>query len=459
MIRPLLIAMLLGTMTVPVFSQATTSPAEKRNQSLQFFRRLLVEDYDRYGRRDAKWDADARAVLEALARILAWDFRPDGDEFDEISSRAGRLRENHCTDPAVLFATARTYQFFNRRYEDYAPIYTEAAKRIEETGYHPLLKCTIGFTGAMVRARDRTDTTLSRREARRMVTASMESLSRLLNDPAVTVEQILDIYDQIGDASRFVERDRAIVVERALPLLEQSERFKPLLPIARAKFLYVYSLDAQRTTPATAETTEQAKQRLADAIKTGEQAWAKNPSNVHVAVAMMRISAASDQLRSSLPSWFERARTLEPLDYAVHAAYLSCLEPQWQGNIKAMIAFGRECLRKGDWESGIPMLLVEAHIRAASYDTQGQPRELSPDYFTTDPQIWQDVRAVYETFLKSNPDSLYHRSRFAQIACWCKEWDAAREQFTAMGDSFSLSWFRSRQNYETYRNQSIRRGQ
>ena len=80
-----------------------------------------------------------------------------------------------------------------------------------------------------------------------------------------------------------------------------------------------------------------------------------------------------------------------------------------------MIDFGHKCLATQKWESGIPMLLIESAPAARHYTDKGEQDDVQRAYFTSDGDIWEDIKAVYEPYLQRYPDSLYHRSRYAQL--------------------------------------------
>ena len=104
-----------------------------------------------------------------------------------------------------------------------------------------------------------------------------------------------------------------------------------------------------------------------------------------------------------------------------------------------------------NWDSGIPLILIDAHFDAARYvqgvDLAAQRRA----YFQANPQAWTDVKAVYDEYLRRVPDSRYHRSRYAEIASWAGQWEEAERQFKAMGDRFSFTWFRTATHYRQVR--------
>jgi hypothetical protein len=455
--HPLLILCLLtGTCLAWGQPAPATSPSQQRRERLlNFFRGQTLDNYNRIGIRSPKWDADAQASLEALAKVLAWEYRPDGDEYDVIMDAARRLGDAGCSDSLVLFARARGYVYFNRRYEDVLPLHIESAKRIMTSGYEPYMKCMVNLRAAWLRARDRSDTRVSRREGRRLVEAAMDALPAALADPQIPVDVALDLMELAGTASLVVERDRAVIFDRAMPVLEQSPLAKPtILKTARAEFLSSYAHDARRDSAQTREQIDQLMaQRLAEAAEAAQQAWEADPSNARAADAMMQIQAARGADGQVVEQWFKRAVEADPDRLATYANRLRLLEPRSGGSPPKMIEFARSYTNHRDPDSGIPMLLIEAHLRAACFTDAGEQGEPQPAYFTHSPDVWKDISAVYEPYLQGHPNSLYHRSRYAQLAAWCGQWQTSDKQLRAMGEQFSLSWLRNRETWQQLRAQ------
>ncbi|WP_428937475.1 hypothetical protein [Fontivita pretiosa] len=451
--------------TAPTTTVGVPPSAQRCQQTIDFYRRITVEDYQRVGKRNPAWDDHAQRALQALAALLALEFRPEADEYDIMFDSGRRAQDSGCNDPLVLFALARGHAYFNRKYEEIVPIHVESAMRIADSGYHPLLKCMVNLRAAAMRGKSKTDARAARRDARRMLATANAVLPAALADEQIPIDALVTLFDLIGDASAVVERDRTEAFNVAMAMLEQQARRQPqrlgagLLAVIRGRMLLEHALDAARAAQAQPDTPEVAQihqQRLADALAAAQHAWQIDPHNPLAAELMMSVQVARGKIPDAIGVWFDRAVAVDPDFLRVYAAKLSLLQPGQSphGSIAAMIEFGRQCLAGGRWESGIPLLLVEAHLQAASLDEQGRAIDtLRREYFTSDPHIWQDIQAVYEPYLQRYPKSLYHRSRYAQLAAWCGQWSQADRQLRAMGDRFSLTWFRSAQQYRSLRSE------
>jgi hypothetical protein len=135
--------------------------------------------------------------------------------------------------------------------------------------------------------------------------------------------------------------------------------------------------------------------------------------------------------------WYRRAIEADPTMDATLEAKLEYLEPKWHGSEQEMLAFGRELLKDGNWESRQPLKLVDVHLQLVMTErvgVGGNYYDRCAAYFKRHPEAWADVKAVYDGYLERVPDSRYHRTRYAVIAAWCGEWLEADRQFQALGE-------------------------
>ena len=80
-------------------------------------------------------------MLDAVGACSRGIIRRKGMNTTSSSHTRKRVTDAGCSDPLVLYAAGRGYTFFNRKYEDTVPLYMEAARRMSEAAYHPLLRC------------------------------------------------------------------------------------------------------------------------------------------------------------------------------------------------------------------------------------------------------------------------------------------------------------------------------
>ena len=122
--------------------------------------------------------------------------------------------------------------------------------------------------------------------------------------------------------------------------------------------------------------------------------------------------------------------------------------------------FARECGKSDNWKARVPFLLVAAHATLSKYPRGDRGKfALKPDpqYFAL-PDVWADVKSVYEPYLKLNPDAHADRSTYAMLAAWAGEWALVEAQFEQLGEKVVKSVFDSPEELERLRREAASRG-
>jgi hypothetical protein len=148
-------------------------------------------------------------------------------------------------------------------------------------------------------------------------------------------------------------------------------------------------------------------------------------------------------------SWFKRAVEIEPDNAQNYDRKLFFLSPNWTGSAEEMLAFGRDCLKTENWRSNAPMMLVRVHEELATLSGDAQK------YFTR-PEVWEDVKQVYDGHLVNFPDDVKRRCEFAKYAAKCERWATANEQFKLISDAFDPGVFASKTAYDYLRRKAAR---
>jgi len=125
------------------------------------------------------------------------------------------------------------------------------------------------------------------------------------------------------------------------------------------------------------------------------------------------------------------------------------------GCVEQMLEFGRELFKRGNFKARLPMMLVDAHFRAASDSHRGNGGSSEPahEYFR-DPEVFEEIAAVFEEILKAHPDSIDDRCNCAENACWSRRWDIANRLFNEIGDRPYVGTFFDLQTYYLYESEA-----
>jgi hypothetical protein len=226
-----------------------------------------------------------------------------------------------------------------------------------------------------------------------------------------------------------------------------------------------YAWDARTGLFADKVTPEQSKlfeQRLKLAASALEKAWELDKTNYWAAMRRITVAKGLGGPREVMERWFERATKAKPDTLHPYWAKLDYLEPKWHGSRdgREMLEFGRECVKGGNYKARIPFILIEAHMRLAQYprgDRTFYSSKPDPGHFK-EPGVWEDVRSVFEPYLKQSPDAHRDRSSYARLACWCFQWKEAKQQFRTLGDNLDRSAFESEEELTLLRNYAEERG-
>jgi hypothetical protein len=188
-------------------------------------------------------------------------------------------------------------------------------------------------------------------------------------------------------------------------------------------------------------------ERLAIAREALEKGWKADPKDARCAAEMLRVLTGESGNKGEMEMWFRRSMANNPDNYTACYYKLRYLYPRWHGSHAEMLVFGRQCLATQNWWGPLPTVLVDAH-ETISKEMQ------DPQAYLAQPQVWDDIGAVYQSFLDIYPDAPrtgFYRSKMARWACECRQWEAARKLFADIGDKPDLTVFRSQAVYNYYR--------
>jgi hypothetical protein len=458
---PWLVCAVLSASTALAQSKPATAtgaavPAAHQ-KAYDWYVKNFVDAYERIGRKNPKWDAAAREVLRARAVGLAAspNHSVTRDESDTVWFAFKRAREAGCDDPLVVYSGARVSDTFARKLEEFAPLYFEAARNVVATDYHPMVKAYCLLRAAETKRRFAKAVPTAMQEADALLDQAGKYLAQTAADPTVSRSELVDLFGVLTDASKSIKGDGKTAWLAAYEPLIKTLPDQGLLLTLQARFSVDYAWEARGSGYANtvkAEGWELFGERLDLAVQAGEAAFAADPHNPEVCLIMMTAELGRGKGIAELDKWFNRAVAADPGCSAAYDAKLQYLEPKWYGNtVDDMITFAREAssaaVAAGQWDAGVPLIIVAAHLDASHY-RDGSPKSVPQTrYFRGNETVWKDIQAVYPEYIKRYPDSLYHRSRYAQLAIWCGHPQEAREQFDHMGKRFSYGWFRNDATY------------
>jgi hypothetical protein len=442
-------------------SPATTRPiadaleqnATRLANALAFQKRMgwyqknMLDRFDHYAENDPA-GRPARIAVHAAVREWARDPRASGDEPMIIWREARAANEIGSGEPLFWFAFLQEVMGLNNP-ADTNWIYRVAKQElpnIEQSDYPPIVKMAFELQAAKAIADQKPISDQDRQIVDHAIEEAKSRFPAAMADPDLPRQVVLNLFDQIAETSLSVYGDRRTL---SAPLFEQlkASKIDPSTALtAQGYFNLDYAWDARGDGWASTITPEGQKlmdQRLAKAAAALEQAWQLDPTNSDAATEMLEVELGQGQGRDRMELWFARAMQADPDNYEACKAKLYYLEPKWYGSGDEMLKFGRECLAGGNWDAGIPYILVKAHLDLAQYGADGWQSKPQRDYFANNPQAWKDIESVYNEHRKHRPMSVMHDLMVARAAEWSGAWDAANQMFDEVGDAYDTSVYSS----------------
>lgn len=254
-----------------------------------------------------------------------------------------------------------------------------------------------------------------------MLTTAASHLAKALDDASMPPREADQACDLLMSASQWFETPRwdcYQILENVL-----SNRWKgssvALLVKGQAYLACAWKARGRGLAPSVSdEGWKLMAERSEVAAAALEEAWALNPRDVRICLAMMRVERGQDKGRDRLDLWFQRGMKLDPGSYDLCYEKIEYLRPRWHGNFEEMISFGRACTTNTSWKGDARLMLANAHV-AVSQEIQDGDKRVA---YLAQPKVWADVQSTFEQFFKLYPGAVGYRHNYALNAYWCSQW-------------------------------------
>ena len=388
----------------------------------------LKGSYDSLGQRNPKWDKDAEDALVQFARTRT---APD-DEAELLSDLVGESATSAvnagCDDPVIRFL----YVCYGSRpqalnFPEHEEMYCQAASNLQESAYPPIRKFYANVEAAeWLWTRWNTNYANAWPTVRNFRSQALGDLNQALGDKSLPESEayraVETLFDMISDDTYELTNGY-----NALAATLNQDKSRPgLAGLIKADF---YLREAWRArghgyaNQVAPEGWRLFRERLAEADKALNRAWARAPYNPQIPTLMISIIEGEQRPRSEMEKWFQRAMKLDPNNYQACRSKLHFLLPEWYGSRDDMLAFGRECVASTNWGGHVPLILVDAHSEFARTLGAEERRE----YWML-PDVWPDINAAYEKYAQLNPDLTRFRYPYAAYAFRCRQWQDFKAQ-------------------------------
>jgi len=431
--------------------------ARDARASLAWQRRTLVDAYEQVGTKDPRWDAPARAALESAARFFCGEVDPL-PEASEVHALVRKAIDAGCGDPLMLYLDARTSaESGGPGPAEVVRRYLAAADALKVSRYPALRRANALVKAGQVKAAGAklgffNLNPAAGQEAARWLDAALA----LFPEGAADVDfaefaagKWAGLAEQVFGAERRLLGGFEAASEHVDEALARSPGLESLRLYLKGSTLIDHAWEARGNGTAdtiTVQGGEKFKARLAEAESALRRSWALQPRGVHTPLKMLVIMLGRDHRRAEMEIWFDRAMKADDSSLAACDAKIEWLDPKWHGDRESLLAFGRACRATKNWRSRIPLLLAEAHYRAAT----SLPDEEQDRYFQ-DEAAWGEIREVCQEYLRRFPRDDASRSMYASYAFLWNHFDEADRQFKALGERLVGSGLISLDFMKSYR--------
>ena len=261
-------------------------------------------------------------------------------------------------------------------------------------------------------------------------------------DSTVSTRFLTTIVSRLGDACNKLEGTREPLVN-ACNTLAKDRRFVVVGETMEGEALDGWAWDARGggwANTVTAQRSEEFQSRLGRAETAYTSAWENDHTDGEAACGMIDVMMAGGGEHDQLMQWYHRAVAGNCSPAVAANMVMNALQPRWGGSTEELLDFGRDCVKAGDWDHGMPMALIHAHMLAAeAADPEEANRVVWRRYFA-DPSRFAEIQPVFEEYLRRHPSSLYRRCEYADIAVWSGKWDVAAAQYRTLNHKRCELW-------------------
>ena len=443
--RRMKLAALLALLLAPSLSAAgefdrplPQNPARQRQrvqERLAWGRRTLGDAYEKVGKKDPKWDKQAREALEAAAHLYAREVEPVTPP-EKVFAPAKKAVDSGCDDPMILYLFARTTPAAAGAGADEIERRFKAASEAMERSSYPLIRRqgALNKTGLLLAAKK--DDPAAKKKAAGILDACLKLLAEAYpkdaDNPDVEAHWF-ETLQTIAWGFTQTEGGTKAAFDRIDGVLSKNPGLKALRLKERGKFYIDYAWEARGNAyaPLVAEKGfKMFHERLAEAGKALKGAWALKPGDARIATMMIMVELGIGGERADMEKWFSRAMEADGDNYDACMAKLNWLEPKWHGSVEDLIAFGRACRDTKNWRAKLTTVVGVAHRHVMPY-LEGEAQER----YMRSPEVWNDIRPAYEEYLKHVPSDNQVRSEYAGLGYLCGQAKKSYEQFQALGEN------------------------
>ena len=374
-----------------------------------------VKDYDKVGKKDPKWDKEARLALELAAKMYG-TARP-GATLADIYPHVANAIKAGCDDPMILYLYERTVT--PKEYpgpEEMLKRQLAAEKALEKSKYNPIRRAyTMCRAAETLRLRLlKIPSEENKKEANRLFELIIPTLGEIREEDQANPFALQLAYDTAIEtvwSYKAMLKDSKAGFDKVDEQLAKYPKLASTLWKVRGQFNIIYGWEARGNGTAgtvTDDAGQKFHERLVAARQALEEAWKIDPTDPHTATLMLYVEKGDGGERADMEKWFDRAMKNNPTNATACFAKLDWLDPKWHGSEEEMLEFGKACRDSGTWREGITLVIASTYLRLAS-----TMEAKEQDDFWKSKEVDEDIQKVFNECLKHEPDNIRAHMHYA----------------------------------------------
>jgi hypothetical protein len=419
-----------NTPAAPSQRESNARKLQAQRYRLEWNRKTLVGDYERFGRRNPKWDVSAKLALESFAQ-----FRSASEQ--ELQTLQRGLVEkvkaavaDGCDDPLIRYCHVRYILSAGRtNLTECVPDFRPIADALLSDPRRAVIR---KYYAAM-RGTDMSDLhPLPRQPAdRQMMAKARQCLLELVKDKDTPPGELYEAWDLwlhsiSEDNSEHYMPFRS--AERMLVTNWPSEACFYLLK-GRVELDWAWKArggDYAHTV--SAREWQLFSNRLVVVEQALDKAWELDSTDARIPSLMITLELGQGRGRERMERWFSRAMALNTNYYEACCSKLNYLQPKWYGSPRDSFEFAWECVRSEKWGGRVPLIMLQAH----EWATENLEPSQAASYWKK-PEVWQDVKAAFEKFARINPQVTSWHNGYARYAYRAEQWADLNRELKLLG--------------------------
>ncbi len=410
----------------PLPSDAGAAAGNTFNDLLaEWFRQRMIKAYQTVGKRDSRWDTEAKTILEMELELNIRPAKLTGSEIPELNPA--------CDDPVVCSSYATLLQQASRLPE------AEHWQRRAMNAFEGSKYCQGVARRATMRVADFLKGRGQEKERRQLLDRATKQTIAAANDGSFANghQRVLLVFLETGIEGGLKDRE-----EELLTALRTGPDVDPWIgAMLRARYHTDKGWQARGggyANMVTEDGWKEFRRHLQLASAELVHAWQLHPEFPEAATKLIAITMANGGVAGETPRfWFDEAVRAEFGYRPAYDALLWAYRPRWGGSHELMEGFGLECLATERFDTDVPWMYLRAICGIGEDLDDKRMAYVRPGVFERCQKLFE--RYIEVTTERSRIDNL--KTEYACVAWLSGEPAKTEELLDELGDRVQAEAF------------------